>query len=70
MKLDSADQPRRPAMGKPTAVPAPPGYTGAGFMPTTLDSVIGLAKKNSLWPLPFATSCCGIEFMVTMGKGL
>ena len=39
-------------------------------MPITLDRVIGLAKKNSLWPLPFATSCCGIEFMVTMGQGL
>lgn len=23
--------------------------------------------QNSLWPLPFATSCCGIEFMATMG---
>jgi NADH-quinone oxidoreductase subunit B len=28
----------------------------------------GLARKNSLWPLPFATSCCGIEFMATMGS--
>ena len=26
-----------------------------------------MARKNSLWPLPFATSCCGIEFMATMG---
>jgi NADH-quinone oxidoreductase subunit B len=30
--------------------------------------VVGLARKNSLWPLPFATSCCGIEFMATMGS--
>ncbi len=44
----------------------PPGYEGQGFFATTLDSVIGLARKNSLWPLPFATSCCGIEFMATM----
>ncbi|MCK7559556.1 NADH-quinone oxidoreductase subunit B [Chitinophaga sedimenti] len=29
--------------------------------------MIGLARKNSIWPLPFATSCCGIEFMATMG---
>ena len=21
------------------------------------------ARRNSLWPLPFATACCGIEFM-------
>ena len=26
-----------------------------------------MARKNSIWPLPFATSCCGIEFMATMG---
>lgn len=44
----------------------PAGYEGAGFFATTLDSAVGLARKNSLWPLPFATSCCGIEFMATM----
>jgi NADH-quinone oxidoreductase subunit B len=42
-------------------------YTGEGFMATKLGDVIGLARANSLWPLPFATSCCGIEFMATMG---
>jgi NADH-quinone oxidoreductase subunit B len=41
-------------------------YNGPGFQLTTLDKAIGLARKNSLWPLPFATSCCGIEFMATM----
>jgi NADH-quinone oxidoreductase subunit B len=40
--------------------------TGRGYMTTRLDTLIGLARKNSLWPLPFATSCCGIEFMSTM----
>jgi len=33
-----------------------------------LGDVVGLARKNSIWPLPFATSCCGIEFMATMGS--
>src|SRR5690606_28140547 len=47
---------------------APPGVEGAGFFATSLDKVIGLARANSLWPLPFATSCCGIEFMATMGS--
>lgn len=44
----------------------PVGVEGSGFFATKLDFAVGLARKNSLWPLPFATSCCGIEFMSTM----
>ena len=44
----------------------PPSYQVQAFMATSLDAAVGLARKNSLWPLPFATSCCGIEFMATM----
>jgi NADH-quinone oxidoreductase subunit B len=44
----------------------PHGYEGPGFFLTSLDQLVGLARKHSLWPLPFATSCCGIEFMATM----
>ncbi|MFI5149848.1 MAG: NADH-quinone oxidoreductase subunit B [Bacteroidia bacterium] len=46
--------------------PKPASLEGPGFMATSLDKVVGLARANSLWPLPFATSCCGIEFMATM----
>ena len=46
----------------------PPGVEGPGFFATQLDKVAGLARKHSIWPLPFATSCCGIEFMATMGS--
>ncbi|MBE7172241.1 MAG: NADH-quinone oxidoreductase subunit B [Williamsia sp.] len=54
--------------GKPIHVSnAPVGYSGEGFFTTKLSDVVGLARKNSIWPLPFATSCCGIEFMATMG---
>ena len=46
----------------------PEGYQGEGFFSTKLSDVVGLARKNSIWPLPFATSCCGIEFMATMAS--
>ncbi len=46
----------------------PDGLEGPGFFATKLEGVIGLARANSLWPLPFATSCCGIEFMATMAS--
>lgn len=49
-------------------VDAPEGFEGSGFFATSLDKAIGLARSYSLWPLPFATSCCGIEFMATMGS--
>ncbi|MCX8478376.1 MAG: NADH-quinone oxidoreductase subunit B [Chitinophagales bacterium] len=47
---------------------APPGFEGPGFFATSLDKVVGMARKNSIWPLPYATSCCGIEFMATMAS--
>ncbi len=54
--------------GHISLVDAPPeGFSGEGFFTTKLSEVVGLARKNSMWPLPFATSCCGIEFMATMG---
>ncbi|MET3732287.1 NADH-quinone oxidoreductase subunit B [Moheibacter stercoris] len=48
-------------------VDMPQGFQGEGFMTVQLSKAVGLARKNSIWPLPFATSCCGIEFMATMG---
>jgi len=38
---------------------------GAGFVATRLDPIIKWARRNSLWPMPFATACCGIELMAT-----
>lgn len=49
-------------------VEGPEGHSGEGFFATKLSDVVGLARKNSLWPLPFATKCCGIEFMATMAS--
>ena len=36
---------------KYTVVEAPEGYSAPGFFATTLDKAVGLARKNSLWPL-------------------
>jgi len=32
---------------------------------TNLDKLANWCRKNSLWPMPFATACCGIELMAT-----
>jgi NADH-quinone oxidoreductase subunit B len=36
---------------------------GDAFVTTTVDSVVNWGRRNSLWPFPFGTACCGIEFM-------
>jgi NADH-quinone oxidoreductase subunit B len=33
------------------------------FFTGKLDSLVNWARGNSLWPLPFGTACCAIEFM-------
>jgi len=38
---------------------------GKGFVTTKLSSVVNWSRKSSLWPMPFATACCGIELMAT-----
>ena len=40
---------------------------GGGIVLSKLDDIINWARSNSLWPLTFATSCCGIEMMSTAG---
>ena len=47
--------------GVPMAVEACP----TDVMVTQLDQLANWVRKNSLWPMPFATACCGIELMAT-----
>lgn len=52
---------------------APFQSTKEEFLATRLSHLVDLlkekgvnwARKNSLWPMPFATACCGIELMAT-----
>ncbi len=37
-----------------------------GYLTTRVDAVVNYFRKNSVWPLPFGTSCCGIEMMATL----
>lgn len=39
----------------------------SGFFTTKLDSLLGWARKYSLFQYPFVTACCGMEFMATAG---
>lgn len=38
-------------------------FLGDSIVTTTVDSVLDWGRKNSLWPMPFGTACCAIEYM-------
>ncbi len=45
------------------------GKDGAfSFLTTKLEDIIRWGQKNSLYPLPYGTSCCGIEMMSTLAS--
>lgn len=41
---------------------------GGGVLLSTVDALVNWGRSNSVWPLTFATSCCGIEMMATGGS--
>jgi NADH-quinone oxidoreductase subunit B len=49
----------------PVGVPMDDALAGLGdaVIATRLDAVVNWGRRNSLWPFPFGTACCGIEFM-------
>ena len=39
----------------------------SGILLTTVENVIGYARKSSVWPATFGLACCAIELMMTGG---
>ncbi|MEO8032211.1 MAG: NADH-quinone oxidoreductase subunit B family protein [Gemmatimonadota bacterium] len=37
----------------------------ANFMVTRLSELLNWGRTRSIWPMPFGTACCAIEFMAT-----
>jgi len=48
---------------EPPLAPGVPSSEGADFLTTSLDWLVQWGHSNSLWPMPFGTACCAIEFM-------
>lgn len=42
-------------------------YGNEFYFTTKQKELVAWARKNSLWPYPFGTACCGIELMSVMG---
>jgi NADH-quinone oxidoreductase subunit B len=38
-------------------------HEGGNVITTRLDAMVKWGRKSSLWPMPFGTACCAIEFM-------
>jgi NADH-quinone oxidoreductase subunit B len=52
----------------PQVVGKSPGLLGEGtpaFLTSKLDFLVNWARRNSLWPMPLGTACCGIEMMAS-----
>jgi NADH-quinone oxidoreductase subunit B len=43
------------------------GGLDSGFVTTSVDALLGWARKYSLFQYPFVTACCGMEFMSLNG---
>ena len=39
------------------------GFLGDSVLTTRIEDVVNWGRKYSLWPMPFGTACCAIEFM-------
>jgi NADH-quinone oxidoreductase subunit B len=60
MGLDHRDDAKGAAGGLSLVSQVSPNW-----VTTSLDFMVNWARSNSLWPMPFGTACCAIEFMAT-----
>ena len=42
---------------------------GDSVITTTVEHALDWGRQHSLWPLPFGTACCAIEFMSAVSSG-
>jgi NADH-quinone oxidoreductase subunit B len=49
--------------GPSTLVPS--GTSQDSWVTSRLDFLVNWARSSSMWPMPFGTACCAIEFMAT-----
>ena len=65
LDLPAAGASSLPVAGKiqPPLGPGQPSGSGFDALTTKLDWLAQWIHRNSLWPLPFGTACCAIEFM-------
>jgi len=52
-----------PVTGDPRSGTAAPVEAPKSVFTSSLDKMVAWARSGSLWPLPFGTACCAIEFM-------
>jgi NADH-quinone oxidoreductase subunit B len=45
-----------------------PKTRASGFFTTKLQALLDWGRRNSLWPMPFGTACCGIELMSALAS--
>ncbi|HEY0969772.1 MAG TPA: NADH-quinone oxidoreductase subunit B family protein [Gemmatimonadales bacterium] len=57
---ETAPATREPAVGESTLQ--------QGWVTTRLDFLVNWSRANSLWPMPFGTACCAIEFMAVQAS--
>ncbi|HEY6554492.1 MAG TPA: NADH-quinone oxidoreductase subunit NuoB [Vicinamibacteria bacterium] len=49
--------------------PTYPGiHAGGNVITTSVSALVRWGRKSSIWPMPFGTACCAIEFMALSGS--